>query len=341
MNMLGAFVEAMSPYPENVQSMNKVADQARQAAREAVEENFDKHELEMDAAQYLAAHVAQVKLEAAEAEYSWSSQVDELRSQNKSLSQEVQKLKRVVKENSLQWRLRERDDWKNLVSTVRKDRDRLDHENAKLKARVASLERQLTLNGVQPVSLMSPETSGRKSRAESGSRSKGRQVDSSGGKSPQSPSDMTERSKSLNSSAHPSEDDVPHATMMRFKELEAQLADSISREDAMRARLRSAERELQLWKVEKQADWLNQIDALQSKLNMELEQKWARNRGHRPLLSPHRTRSAPGIVTRLIEVVAPYPALESDFDELRLLNLAKTAKLSSSASAEEAKQMKE
>ena len=66
--------------------------------------------------------------------------------------------------------------------------------------------------------------------------------------------------------------------MMRFKELEAQLADSINREDGLRDRLRSAEKELHTWKVEKHTDWMNQIDAL-SKLNMELEQKWARNRG--------------------------------------------------------------
>ena len=52
-------------------------------------------------------------------------------------------------------------------------------------------------------------------------------------------------------SSHPSAEDVPHATMMRFKELEAQLADSINREDGLRDRLRSAEKELHTWKVEK------------------------------------------------------------------------------------------
>ena len=156
--MLGSIVEAMSPYPENVRAMNAVADAARSRAREAVEETGSGGgELEMDAAQYLAAHVAQVKLEAAESEFAWSGQVEKLQKHNRELSAQVARLERVVKENSLQWRLRERDDWKNLVEAVRKDRDRLDSENAKLQSRVASLERQLTTHGIRPLQLMSPK----------------------------------------------------------------------------------------------------------------------------------------------------------------------------------------
>ena len=110
--------------------------------------------------------------------------------------------------------------------------------------------------------------------------------------------------------------------MMRFKELEAQLADSIAREDSLRERLRAADKELQSWKVEKQTEWIDQISALQSKLNMELEQKWARNRGHRPLTSPSKSSHGPGIVTRLLEVVAPYPSVDADYDETSLKHLA-------------------
>jgi hypothetical protein len=377
--MLGSIVEAMSPYPENVRAMNTVADGARARARQAVAETSGgvgvgadrvgvgvgvgggvggggvgvgggvgggggRGELEMDAAQYLAAHVAQVKLEAAECEFAWSTQVDGLRVQNRDLLAQVTRLERVVKENSLQWRLRERDDWKNLVSAVRKDRDRLDSDNAKLLARVASLERQLTTNGIKPLEMMSPKIQkknapSRSSRGRGGgtaasSQSSGdggstdNMTGESGGTTPDSPSAMTS-----SSSVHPSSDDVPHATMMRFKELEAQLADSISREDGLRDRLRASEKELQSWKVEKQTDWINQIGALQSKLNMELEQKWARNRGHRPLTSPSRSAARPGVMSRLLEVVAPYPSVESDYDEQSLKNLARALSATADASA--------
>ena len=110
----------------------------------------DDASLEPEAALYLANHVAKVKLEAAEANYKWSSQVDQLTSQNRHLTQQVEKLERVVRENSLQWRLRERDDWKNLVAAVQRDRDRLEADNEKITSTVNVMRKQLQSAGIEP-----------------------------------------------------------------------------------------------------------------------------------------------------------------------------------------------
>ena len=78
-----------------------------------------------------------------------------------------------------------------------------------------------------------------------------------------------------------------------------------------------------MWKVVKHADLIAQIDALQCKLNMELEQKWSRRRGHRPLQTSDENGGT-GVISRLIEVIAPYPA-GIELDETRLIDLAITS----------------
>ena len=284
--------------------------------------------IEPEAALYLANHVAKVKLEAAEADYNWSQRVNTLQSQNRQLTQQVQKLERVVKENSLQWRLRERDDWKNLVAAVQRDRDRLETENTHLTSKVSLLKRQLVSAGVQPNELASTDAT------PTGSSIAPSTTSLTSTSTPTTPTTSTTSTtsstlptptalatptlhKSTADVPHPNADNVPQATMMRFKELEAQLAESLTREDFLRHKLQTCEGELQLWRVEKQADFNDTVQSLQRKLNLELEQKWARNRGFRPLQDPFspNKRAPSGIISRLVEVVAPYPSVEQEFDE--------------------------
>ena len=302
--------------------------------------------LDPAAAQYLAQHVARVKLQAAESAFSWSTLNEQLTRQNTHLQQQVQKLERVVRENSLQWRLRERDDWKNLVSAVQKDRDRLEHENSRHSASIASLRRQLTMNGIEPLevttitssspayvsssSSSTTTTSSSLSSSLSSSSSANATIATSTPTATTTTTTSTSAATAGVSSAsakttsipHPDAENIPQATLMRFKELEAQLAESLGREDHLRQRLQRCEGELQTWRVEKQADLLAMIEALQQKLNLELEQKWARNRGFRPLTSP--SKSAPtGILSRFVEVLAPYPEVEGDFDETTFVHVAR------------------
>ena len=270
----------------------------------------DDASLEPEAALYLANHVAKVKLEAAEAHYKWSSQVDQLTSQNRHLTQEVEKLERVVRENSLQWRLRERDDWKNLVAAVQRDRDRLEADNEKITSTVNVMRKQLQAAGIEPDGAFN----------------------ATGASPPTSPvppsatntDTTTTTTTTINNVPHPNADNVPQATMMRFKELEAQLAEALTREDRLRRKLNTCENELQLWKVEKQADFDNTVLLLQSKLNVELEQKFMRKRGYRPLQSPIPNKSSGGrggLISRMVEVIAPYPPVEYEA-RTTLLNMA-------------------
>ena len=281
--------------------------------------------LDPAAAQFLADHVAKVKLQAVEAEHDWSTRNDILTRQNSHLTQQVQKLERVVRENSLQWRLRERDDWKNLVSAVQRDRDRLEEENSRMTSTISSLTRQLQTNGLEPLepitaaatATTATTTTTTTTMAASSSSS------SSSSSAPPATSASILIPRSSTSVPHPDSDNIPQATMMRFKELEAQLGESLGREDKLRQRLQQSDSELQSWKVEKQADLLAMIEALQHKLNLELEQKWARNRGYRPLQSPSKPSSSTNLISRFVEVIAPYPEVANEFDETHLLNVAK------------------
>ena len=237
--------------------------------------------LDPAAAQYLAQHVARVKLKAAEDSYKWQSQNKILSKKNQHLSTQVEKLERIVRENSLQWRLRERDDWKNLVSAVQKDRDRLEHENGRLTSSNNSLKRQLEANNIEPQDNLITTTSSQEKESPNRSNSSSSNTSNTSNTSSTSSSPNTISVSSTNNIPHPDSANIPQATMMRFKELEAQLAESLLREDKLRSRLNTSDSELIKWKVERQADLLSMISALQQKLNLELEQKWARNRGYR------------------------------------------------------------
>jgi hypothetical protein len=311
----GAFGNIFAPYPEQG---------ACHTFPSSVHSRELPSSLDPAAAQFLADHVARVKLQAAEAEHDWSIRNDNLARQNRSLLQQVQKLERVVRENSLQWRLRERDDWKNLVSAVQRDRDRLEEENSRMSRTVSSLKRQLQSNGIEP---QEPITAAAAAAAAATPTTAAAAAAAAGG-GPSAASSSTPATSSASARAtdvpHPDSDNIPQATMMRFKELEAQLAESLCREDGLRQRLQHCEGELQSWKVEKQADLLAMIEALQHKLNLELEQKWARNRGYRPLRSPNKSSFAStGLISRFVEVIAPYPEVANEFDETHLLNVAK------------------
>jgi hypothetical protein len=279
----------------------------------------DDSSLEPEAALYLANHVAKVKLEAAESEYKWSNKVDSLRSRNRHLLHEVERLEKVVRENSLQWRLRERDDWKNLVTAVQRDRDRLEAENVKIMRTVSILKRQLQTAGLEPQELLASPVSGASSPIT---------INENSTKATTITTTSTDEIiKPRNKTPHPDADNIPQATMMRFKELETQLAESLTREDHLRKKLQKCEGELLLWRVEKQADFDNTIQLLQRKLNLELEQKFMRNRGYRPLQSPSKIASSNGgrggIISRMVEVLAPYPSVQDDYDNTELLNMAK------------------
>ena len=77
----------------------------------------------------LANHLAKVKLEAAENRYELSRLLKITQGKNEELEGEVCRLKQLCRENTLHWRLQERDDWKALVEAVQKDRSRLEREN--------------------------------------------------------------------------------------------------------------------------------------------------------------------------------------------------------------------
>lgn len=206
------------------------------------------------------------------------------------------------RENTLQWRLKERDDWKNLVAAVQRDRSRLEQENGSLKEHIAALHTQISGLGAEPVEPCEPFSAA-----------------TSGAGADQANLNADRRSGSSGRAS-------PGASDLRIRELEAQLRSTRQREDDLRQRLEMAEAEVQKWKVERQADLLAQVHALQSKLNMELEQKWARRRGNRPVRRGSEDMNSYGMLSRLIEVVAPYPE-GVGLDETRLLQLAKIAQL--------------
>ena len=66
----------------------------------------------------LANHLAKVKLEAAEQIYALTNEGKYLKEKNEELSSQVLHLKQQCRENTLHWRLQERDDWKALLESV-------------------------------------------------------------------------------------------------------------------------------------------------------------------------------------------------------------------------------
>ena len=98
----------------------------------------------------MANHLAKVKLEAVEQIYSLGTKVKQVNEENKELCGEVARLKQLCRENTLHWRLQERDDWKALVEAVQKDRSRLENDNEKLSCEISALRKQLTSLGHAP-----------------------------------------------------------------------------------------------------------------------------------------------------------------------------------------------
>ena len=229
----------------------------------------------------LANHLAKVKLEAAENRYELSRLLKITQGKNEELEGEVCRLKQLCRENSLHWRLQERDDWKALVEAVQKDRSRLERENEKLVTEISLLRQQVTSLGHVPEA---PENSAYISPLKATATSPTRQEEDHG-------------SGSRRNSCSPSIDDDPAGYIGR---LEEDLGLSKRRESALREKLASLTAQLERWRIEKQSDLENQVDALRHKLDTELQAKWERSQ-HRGAIS--------GLFSSLIETVAPHPTL--------------------------------
>lgn len=230
----------------------------------------------------LANHLAKVKLEAAENRYELSRLLKITQGKNEELEGEVCRLKQLCRENTLHWRLQERDDWKALVEAVQKDRSRLERENEKLVTEISLLRQQVTSLGHVPEA---PENSAYVSPLKATTTSSTPQEEDYGYDSRR------------NSSCSPSIDDDPAGYIGR---LEEDLGLSKRRESALREKLASLTAQLERWRIEKQSDLENQVDALRHKLDAELQAKWERSQ-HRGAIS--------GLFTSLIETVAPHPTL--------------------------------
>ena len=241
-----------------------------------------------DGLKLLATHLAEVKLRAAESNYELNSRLRQLEADNDRLRDEVLTLELHAQENTLQWRLKERDDWKALVQAVQADRSRLEHENDQLKAEVLSYRRQLGIEKEETIDHNASE--GGTNQGRDSSESKAQMMATPTRRRVSSPVIVRSGSDRGASSGAP----VDGAS---FAELEAQLDDALQREADLRARLEIATSKLESWRVQKEADLEGQIEALRQKLDIELENKWKRR----------KDRKENTFWSVLTETVAPYP----------------------------------
>lgn len=229
----------------------------------------------------LANHLAKVKLEAAEQLYSINTKLKGVSEENRELHSEVARLKQLCRENTLHWRLQERDDWKALVEAVQKDRSRLENDNERLSNEISLLRKQLTSLGYVPET---PDNSAYVSPRRGS-------VGSGDGASSQADSGPTPRS------ASPSMD-FSQNPQGHIEHLEEALAESKRRESSLREKLSSVTAQLEKWRIEKQSELESQIGALRHKLDRELQAKWERN---------HDVSVLTSMFESLVETVAPHP----------------------------------
>jgi|EP00945_MAST-04E_sp_MAST-4E-sp1_P004403 chromosome segregation ATPase len=230
----------------------------------------------------LANHLAKVKLEAAEQIYSLGTKVKQVNEENKELCGEVARLKQLCRENTLHWRLQERDDWKALVEAVQKDRSRLENDNEKLSCEISALRKQLTSLGHAPETPDdSAYVSPRRGSVASADGAGSHIVAGHSSSRPDSPSV-----------------DFLNDPQGHIQHLEGALGESKRRESVLREKLASVTAQLEQWRIEKQSELESQIGALRHKLDTELQAKWERN---------HDVSALTSIFSSLVETVAPHP----------------------------------
>lgn len=240
-----------------------------------------------DGLRLLATHLAKVKLEAAEQIYALTTQGKYLQQENEELNNQVLQLKQLCRENTLHWRLQERDDWKALVEAVQRDRTRLENENEKLMEEISILRKQITTLG------RVPETPTTSAYVSPSSKQKiSRQYN------------YNEDRKDVDEAVSYGDDSKPtfdtNNVSGHINHLEEELSKSKRRESSLRDKLSTLKAQLEQWRIEKQTELESQIGALRRKLDKELEEKWERSQDKSMLSS---------VFSNIIETIAPHPTI--------------------------------
>ena len=234
----------------------------------------------------LANHLAKVKLEAAEQIYALTNEGKYLKEKNEELSSQVLHLKQQCRENTLHWRLQERDDWKALVEAVQKDRTRLENENESLMEEISLLRKQITSLGHMPDSPANSKYVSPSTKSKTGPR-----YNEEGHMVPVSP--VAFEHKDTNGL---DKNDLSN----HIAHLEEELSKSKRRESSLRDKLSTLKAQLGQWRIEKQTELEAQIGALRLKLDRELEEKWERSQDRSIFTS---------VFSNIIETVAPHPTI--------------------------------
>ena len=236
----------------------------------------------------LANHLAKVKLEAAEQIYTLTTRGKFLQQENEELNVQVLHLKQQCRENTLHWRLQERDDWKALVEAVQRDRTRLETENEHLMEEISVLRKQLTTLGHVPEAPTNSSYVSPSSKQKTAARYNYNNNNT----------DEQEEVSEDGNSRSPSYDKSDVSD--HINHLEEELSKSKRRESALRDKLSTLKAQLEQWRIEKQTELESQIGALRLKLDKELEAKWERSQDKSILTS---------VFSNIIETIAPHPTI--------------------------------